>query len=87
MLTVKANPVVLNVAMLLGPAVASQLVPVTPVQFVDELSQVPPVVAPLQVPLAAQTGDENTNARRMKAGNALRMVFFLSFMVFFLFMY
>lgn len=69
-LTVADKPDVLKVAMLLGPVVASQLVPVTPVQFVDELSHVPPDVAPDQVPVAAHTGEAKTSARRMMTGNA-----------------
>jgi hypothetical protein len=82
-LTVSAKLAVLKVAVLPGPRVASQLLPVTPVQFVDETSQVPPVASPDQVPFCAPRGDENTNAKLMKAGNAFRMVLILLFMGFF----
>lgn len=57
-LTVKARLEVLKVAVLPRPRVASQLLPVTPVQFVDETSQVPPVASPDQVPFCARRGDE-----------------------------
>ncbi len=82
-LTLSSKPEVLKVAVLPSPVVASQLLPVTPVQFVAELSQVPPVTSPDQVPFWALTGDENTNAKLMKAGNAFRMVLILLFMSFY----
>ena len=78
-LTVNARLGVLKVAVLPGPAVVSQLLPVTPVQLVDEMSQVPPVAFPDQVAFCAPTGDETTNAKLMKAGNAFRMVLNLLF--------